>query len=109
MPKVNDPNWEPRLIFEAPRRWFQRKDGHVFAQPSTEEWHIQRMLQDGWVEVAGPQGNTPAAPAAPDAKDEEIARLKALLAEKEAEHGVQANYAPDNRSGAGANRRPGQR
>jgi hypothetical protein len=110
MANVNGPDWQPNAFLSVSRRYFQRRDGHVFALPETEDWHIDRLLKDGWKEVAGPKGDISSAPvASPDAKDAEIARLMALLAEKEREHAVQTDTAESGGRGARLDRRPGQR
>lgn len=118
MATVNGPGWSPNNFSNAPRRYFQRPDGYIFPQPASEDYHIDRLLKEGWREVdsalteaekaalAAKEGKPLPAPA-PDPKDAEIAALKAQLAEMEAkQHGAPTNDAAIDPRGARPDRRP---
>lgn len=57
--KVNGEDWQPNAFLFVKRRFFQRKDGYVFPVPETEDWHIARLLAQGFREVEGPEAEPP--------------------------------------------------
>lgn len=131
--KVNSDDWQPNAFLFVKRRFFQRKDGYVFPVPETEDWHIARLLAQGFVEVEGPEAEPPAIAqrvtlqhaalqakvaqqhAVEDPRDKQIALLIAnqeqltrlietLARGKEASGGDSPGDAPDHRQGARTHR-----
>lgn len=125
---VNQPNWHPNAYLFVKRRYFRRPDGHVFVLPETEDWHIRRVLAQGFVEVEGPGGpNDEVKPlsgliadqreAELSALREELARLRKQVEEQQAREAqkqevslaTSTSNAPGDRQMPGANARPARR